>query len=107
MRQIWFLPFLLGAVLVTPLSAQRHRPGTVGLGIGLDAVPNTVTSVFGFDADGRTGMILVPVQVATRIRLQPALCYWRFSHLRVLLIFQLQHFLNYAAFIPHFLDQPQ
>ncbi len=79
MRRIWFLPFLLGAVLVTPLSAQRHRPGTVGLGIGLDAVPNTVTSVFGFDADGRTGMILVPVQVATRIRLQPALGYWRFS----------------------------
>ncbi|NNG15433.1 MAG: outer membrane beta-barrel protein [Gemmatimonadales bacterium] len=79
MRRIWFLPLLLGAVFVMPLSAQGHRPGTVGLGIGIDAVPNSVTSVFGFDADGRTGMILVPIQVATRIRLQPAIGYWRFS----------------------------
>jgi len=78
-RRIWFLPFLLGAVLFTPLSAQRHRSGTIGLGIGIDAVPNTVTSVFGFDADGRTGMILVPIRVVPRIRLQPALGYWRFS----------------------------
>jgi hypothetical protein len=78
-RRIWFVLLLLGAVLVLPLPAQGHRPGPVGLGIGIDAVPNTVTSVFGFDADGRTGMILVPIQVATRIRLQPALGYWRFS----------------------------
>lgn len=79
MRQIWFVPFLLGTALLAPQSAHGQRSGTVGLGIGVDAVPSSVTSVFGLDADGRTGMILVPIRVSTRIRLQPALGYWRFS----------------------------
>jgi hypothetical protein len=77
-RNQW-LGLVLGTILLTPLSAQERGSGTIGLGIALDAAPTAVTSVFGFEADGRTGMILVPIRVSSRIRLQPALGYWHFS----------------------------
>jgi len=77
-RTPW-LGLVLGMLLSAPLFAQERGSGTVGLGIAVDAAPSAVTSVFGFEADGRTGMILVPIRVSSRIRLQPALGYWHFS----------------------------